>query len=160
MRPWRCVGWYDIVILSWLVSVVYFNYIVHDSIHYGYRYHMTLCIGQLHPIMVYRTVLGCVLLWYWILLVLFIIPFIAFYFIAMVASVVGILLPVHSFWITHLGFRKLGITGSATTTHLPLNIGLNVLLWDSFMSRFDSLLGYSLGGSRFCNRLSLWFLVP
>ena len=30
---------------------------------YGYRYHVTLCINQLHPITVYRTGLGCALFW-------------------------------------------------------------------------------------------------
>ena len=33
---------------------------------YGYRYHLTLCTGQRHTITVYRTVLGCVLLWCWL----------------------------------------------------------------------------------------------
>ena len=34
MWPWRCVGWYDVVILFCLASHVYFNCIVHDSLYY------------------------------------------------------------------------------------------------------------------------------
>ena len=60
------VGWYNVVILSCLVSNEYFNFIVQV-----YRYHyvdigtmcVTLCIGRLCPITVYRAVLGvCVVL--------------------------------------------------------------------------------------------------
>ena len=54
--PCWCVGWYDTVIVSCLVSNVHFSYSSAFSISYGYRYHMTLCIGQQHPITVYRTV--------------------------------------------------------------------------------------------------------
>ena len=63
--PWWCVGWYDIVILSWLASIVYSNcrYSSGSSMLYVYRYHVTLCTGQLHSITVYRTgiVVGAVL---------------------------------------------------------------------------------------------------
>ena len=33
--PWRCVAWYDIVIPSYLVSNVCFNWIVQDSLYYN-----------------------------------------------------------------------------------------------------------------------------
>ena len=33
--PWRCVGWYDTLILSRLVSNVYFNYTVQTSVHHN-----------------------------------------------------------------------------------------------------------------------------
>ena len=33
---------------------------------YRYRYHVTLYIGQQHPITVYRTVFGCALFWCWV----------------------------------------------------------------------------------------------
>ena len=57
-----------------------------------------------------------------------------------------------SFWITHLGFLRLSSSANAHTpgfsvpeNSLPLNIGLNILPLDSFMSCLDSLLGYSTG---------------
>ena len=31
--PWQCVRWYDIVILSYLVSIAYFSYIVQGSLY-------------------------------------------------------------------------------------------------------------------------------
>ena len=33
--PWQCAGWYDIVVLSYLVSNVYFNCIVQDSLYHN-----------------------------------------------------------------------------------------------------------------------------
>ena len=39
--PWRCVGWYDTVILSCLVSNVYFSCIVKDS-----QYHIIWILVQ------------------------------------------------------------------------------------------------------------------
>ena len=33
---------------------------------YIYRYHVIRCMGQLHPITVYRTILWCALFWYWV----------------------------------------------------------------------------------------------
>ena len=57
--------------------------------------------------------------------------------------------------------------GSATThlygcfcsSTLSLNIALNMLPSDSFVSWLDSLLGYSTVGSRLCNKLPLRCLV-
>ena len=44
--PWRCVGWYDTVILSCLISNVYSNCIVQDSLyhnmHMGTMWHCAL----------------------------------------------------------------------------------------------------------------------
>ena len=63
----------------------------------------------------------------------------------MVGSIIGILCPFYSLWVTHLGFLELGSSGSATT-HLPvcsspwtfsLSIGLNMLPSHSSMSCLD-----------------------
>ena len=65
----------------------------------------------------------------------------------------GFLWPFYSFWTTHMKFLWLGNSGSATT-HLPgciclwtssLNIGLNMLPSDSFMSCLNFLLRYFTG---------------
>ena len=69
---------------------------------------------------------------------------------------------------THLGWLKLSISGSAIT-HLPgcfcpwrfsVDIGLNVLPCESFMSCLTSLLGYFKENSGLCNWSSLRYLVP
>ena len=66
-------------------------------------YHVTLCIGQLHPIIVYRIVFGYALFWCWVsLFVPFVIPMIKFYYI--VVTFIDILLPFFLFWTTHLDF--------------------------------------------------------
>ena len=72
---------------------------------------MTLCNGQLHPITVYRTVLGCALFCCWVSLgAHFINFFIEFYFIMIfimiVVTIIGILWPCFTFWTTRLGFRS------------------------------------------------------
>ena len=54
--PWWCVGWHDTVILSCLLSNLHLSCSGFSESWYGYRYHLPLCIGQLHPITVYRTV--------------------------------------------------------------------------------------------------------
>ena len=41
------------------ISIIYFR-ILYIIIQIQYRHHVTLCIGQLHLIIVYRVVLGCV----------------------------------------------------------------------------------------------------
>ena len=62
---------------------------------YGYRYHVTLCIGQLHPITVYKTVFVCALFWCWVSSC---IPFtnslIEFYFIKIIGTVIGIFMAI------------------------------------------------------------------
>ena len=58
---------------------------------YGYRNHVGLFIGHLHPITVYRTVFGCVF-WCWVSLgIHFTLSFIECYFIMMGVAVIGIL---------------------------------------------------------------------
>ena len=53
-----CVGWYDTAFF--FLSGFKCSFQLYNSgfciSWYGYRYHMTLCIGQLHPITVCRTV--------------------------------------------------------------------------------------------------------
>ena len=76
-----------------------------------------------------------------------------FHLIAVVVIIAGILMPLFLFWTTRLGFLGRSSSGSADV-HLPgcfrpwtfpLNIGLNMLPSDSFMSCLDFLLGYSTG---------------
>ena len=56
MWPWRCVGWNNIF-YSFLLgfNCIFQLYSSGFSILYcGHRYHVTLCIGQLHPITAYH----------------------------------------------------------------------------------------------------------
>ena len=58
MWPCWCIGWFDNVVVSCLVSSVHFNCIVQYSLHRNMdRYHVTLYISQQLPITVYRSVL-------------------------------------------------------------------------------------------------------
>ena len=137
--PWRCVGWWDIVIISCLVSTVYFNCIFQLYISgfsvllHGSRYHVTLCIGQFHPITVYRTGFGVsALLLLSVVIYSFYKSLIECFFVTMVATIIEILWSLYSLWTTHLGFLKLSNSGSAPPwLFLTLNIGLNMLLSDS-----------------------------
>ena len=98
---------------------------------------------------------GCALLWCWMpLCPSFTNSAITCYSIMIVAiNICNSYVYCYSFWPTYLGFLKLGSFRSATT-HLPgcfcpltlfLNIGLNMLPSDSFMTCLDSLLEYSTG---------------
>ena len=70
---------------------------------YGYKYHMTLCIGQLHPITVYR-IFGCALFSCWVSLsVAFTNSMIGFYFTMVVVIIIGIFMAVIFIWTTRLG---------------------------------------------------------
>ena len=149
MWPWWCVGLYDTVILSCLVSKVYFNCIVHDILYHN------MDIGTMwHCALVSRTpqqskelLFGCPLFWCW---ESFCIPFtisvIGFYFIIIfimiVVTIIGILMAILSFWTAYLGFMELSSSGPANA-QLPglirpwtfsLNIGLNMLSSNAFMS--------------------------
>ena len=56
---------------------------------YGYRYHVTLSIGELHPTTVYRTVFGCELFCSWVSsCVPFTISLIQFHFILIFITVI------------------------------------------------------------------------
>ena len=114
-------------------------------------YHVTWCIGQLCPSQPIGLFGVCALFCCWVSLC---IPLLISWYSAISSRWLGFLCPFYSFWPTHLGFLKLGSSGSATT-HLPgcfcpwtfsLNIGLNMSPSDSFMSCLDSLLGYPTGG--------------
>ena len=117
--------------------------------------HVTLlCVSQLHPNTVHRTVLGCALFWCWVSLC---VPFtnflIEFYSITIVETIIRIFSHSFSFWTTCLDFwlRSSGsvnayFPGCFHPWTFPLNFGLNMLPSDSFMSCLDSLLGYSTGG--------------
>ena len=66
-------------------------------------YHVTLCIGQLHPIAVDRIVFVYALFCCWVsLFVPFAIPLIKLYYIIM--TFIDILLTFFLFWTTHLDF--------------------------------------------------------
>ena len=62
---WRCVAWYDTVILSCLVSNVYFNCIVQDSLYHdmdiGTIWHCALV--SCTPSQSIERVFGCALVW-------------------------------------------------------------------------------------------------
>ena len=125
---------------------------------------MTLCSGQLHIITLYKTVLGFALFWCWVTLRDPLTnSFIECYFIWWLRLLLGFLWSFYSFWITHLYILWLSSSSSPTTLlpkdsvpgHPFLNIGLNKLSSDSFMSCLDYLLRYSTArSSRLCNWLS------
>ena len=99
---------------------------------------------------------GCALFWSWVSLGAPVtISLIAFYFIMIfimiVVTIIGILMAIYYFLNYTLGFLYLSSSGSANA-QLPgcfrlwtfsLNIGLNMLPLDSFISWLHSLLGYS-----------------
>ena len=140
---------------------------------YGYRYHVTFYIGQQHPITVCRTVFGYALFWRWVSLGAPVtISLIEFYFIMTfimtVVAIIVIFTTIHYFLNYTLGFLQLSSSGSVNA-QLPgcfrpwifsLNIGLNMLPSDSFLSCLYSLLRFLQGNSRLCNWLSLQRLVP
>ena len=109
-----------------------------------------------HPITVYRTVLGCALFWCWVLLGTPVtISLIEFYFIMtfiiIVVTIIGIFMAINYFLNYTLGFPYLNIFGFANAQlsgcfhpwTFSLNIRLNMLPLDSFMSCLNSLLRYS-----------------
>ena len=106
----------------------------------------------------YGTLLGCALFWCWVLLgALVTISLIEFYFfmifIMIVVTIFGIFMVINYFLKYILCFLYLSSSAPANA-QLPrcfcpwtfsLNIGLNMLPLDSFMSCLHSLLGYSTG---------------
>ena len=88
-------------------------------------------------------------------------------FIMLFVIIIGILRPFFSFQTTYLGFVSLSICGSVNAElsgcfgpwTFSLNIGLNMLRSDSFMSCLHSLLGYSTGTFRALQRIVLAALV-
>ena len=85
---------------------------------YGYRYHVTLCIGQQHSITVYRTGLGCALLWVWVSLgAPATIPLIELYFIMIfimiVVTIIGIFMAINYLLIYTSGFLYISSFASA-----------------------------------------------
>ena len=67
MWPWWCVGWYDTVIVSCLVSNVHFSCIVQDSLYHtmgiGTMWHCALAsCASLQSIGLF---FGCALFWCW-----------------------------------------------------------------------------------------------
>ena len=79
--PWCCVRWYCYSFLFGFKCAFWLYYLGFSISWYGYRYHVTLCISQLHPIIVYRTGFGCALFWCRVPLCAFILSLIEFYFI-------------------------------------------------------------------------------
>ena len=79
-----------------------------------------------------------------------------------VATVIGIVMATF-FWTAYIGFMEQSISGSANvhlpgifrTWTFPLNIGLNMLPSDSFMSCLDYLLRYSTRGVQALQRIAL-----
>ena len=124
--------------------------------HLGTLWHCTLVSST--PSQSVRLVFRCVVFWCWVSLAAPVtISLIEFYFIMIfiiiVVTIVGIFMAIHYFLNYTLGFLWLSSSGSANI-QLPrcfrpytfsLNIGLNMLPSDSFMSCLHSLLGYSTG---------------
>ena len=160
--PWWCVGWYDTVILSRLVSKVHFNYIIQDSIyHYmnmGTMWHCTLV--SCTPSQSIGLGLGCALFWCWMSLRAPFTIFIEFHFIKIFIIIVVItirnLWPFFSFWTISLCFLRLSNTLDVSALDIILKYWIeHVTLWLDY-AMLHSLLWYSTGGfqSRFCNWLS------
>ena len=162
MCPWRRIRWYDNVILSFLVSNIYFNCIVQDY-DMGTIWHCALvsCTPSqsISPLFWGG---GGVCFVVVVLGDLFVCMFVCCLFVCFVCLFVCFCL---FFWgdcsgvechyvfllLIYLSFLWLCSSGSATT-HIPgcicpwtfyLKIGLNILPSDSFMSYINSLLGYN-----------------
>ena len=109
-----------------------------------------------HPITVYRTVWGCTLFWCWaslgtpVTISLIKFDFIML-FIMLIVTIIRFFMAINYFLNYILGFLYLNIFGSANAQFpgcfhpwtFSLNIGLNMLPLDSFMSCLNSHLGYS-----------------
>ena len=144
--------------ITYLVSNVYFNCIVQDSLYsnmdIGTMWHCALI--SCTPSQSIGLFL-CALLWCWVSLCApFTISLIEFYFIMIfimiVVTIIGILWPFFSFlnYMFRLSGTKFWFCKSAVPWMFPtwifsLNIELNMLPLDSFMSCLRSLLGYSTG---------------
>ena len=152
--PCWCIGWFDTVWFQ--VRFQMYGPLFSMSL-YGSKYHVTVYIGQQHPITVYRTFLVCVVL------VLNVIRCSCHYFLGRILFHHDFhhdscdyhldLMAINYLLIYALGFLYLRSSGSADT-QLPgcfrpwtffLNIGFNMFPLDSFMSCLHSLLGYSTG---------------
>ena len=134
---------------------------------------MALCIGQLHPITVYRTVVRvcAVLVLRIIICAPFIISLIEFYIIMMfimkVVIIIGIFMAI--LFISNYTFRlsvtkqfwfcKCETPRCFRPWTFSLNIGLDMLPSESFMSCLHSLLWYSTVEFQVCNWLSLRRLI-
>ena len=137
MWPWWCVGWYDTVILSCLVSNVHFNCIVQDSLYHDMDIGILLhgALASCTPSKLIGLVLGSALFWCWVSLCA---PFtmsltecyFSMIFIIIIMTISGTLCPFFSFWTFH-------------PLTFSLNVGLNMLPSDYFMSCLHSALGYS-----------------
>ena len=119
---------------------------------YVYRYHATLCIGQLQLITVYRTDFGCTLFWCWVsLCVPFTNPLIAYYPIMTLVTIIGMFMSMaiqldpHVYMLSET--RSFSFCNYAPGCFCPwiFYIGLNMLSTDSFMSCLHFLLEYFTG---------------
>ena len=109
---------------------------------YWYRYHVTLCIGHLHPTTAYRTDLGCAFLLCWVSLCVPFINSLMDYFIMLIVTIIGILWPLFLFWTVRLGFLRQKYPWFCKSAPpwifpllvIPLDFWLSMLPSDSFMS--------------------------
>ena len=95
--PWRCDGWYDIVILSSLVSNVYFNCIVQDSLYHnadiGTMWHCVFV--SCTPLQSIWLIFVCALFWcWWSLCVPLTNSLIEFCIIMIVVTIIGIFMAI------------------------------------------------------------------
>ena len=142
------------------------QYSLNQNMDIGTMWHCTLVSST--PLYYIGLVLGCALFWCWVSLgAPFTISLIEFYFIMifiMIAvTIVGIFMAINYFLDYTLGFLYLSSSGSANAQlpgcfrpwTLSLNIGLNMLPLDSFMSCLHSILGYFTGEFRVLQRMVL-----
>ena len=149
MWPWRCV---DTVILSCLVSNAYFSCVVRNSQYHdmdiGTKWHCALV--SCTPSQSIGMDFGCALFWCWVsLCVPFAYSLIELYFIMIVVTIIGIFMAIIFILNCMSRLSVLSISCSANAHFpgcfrpwtFPLNIGLNMLPSDSFMSCLDYRLG-------------------
>ena len=131
----------------------------------GFLYHNMIIGTMWHYALVSSTpsqsigqVLGCALFWCWVSLgapvtISLIELYFNMIFIMTIVTIIGVFMAINYFSNYTLGFLYLSSSGSANA-HLPgcfrpwtfsLNIELNMLPLDSFMSCLHSLLGYFIG---------------
>ena len=105
---------------AWFHMYIFHLYSSEFSIsQYGYRYHVSSCIGQLHLITVHRTGLGCVLFWCWVSLCTLVTnSLIEFYFMMILVTIIGIFMTI-PFILNNMLKLSLPSSSGSKNTHLP-----------------------------------------
>ena len=171
MRHWRCVAWYDIVIISWLVSNVYFNCIDPDAIYYDMNiatvWHCT-SVSHTPPLSIGR-IFVCALFWCWVSICdLVSNSLIDCYFIMTSGNIIGFSGYSIHFLTTQFGLCYYVVLvlqqGTSFDVSAPRHF-LWILDWICYrrtpLYQFEIFYkDIILGSSRLCDWLSLWCLLP